>query len=139
MRAISQSSEPKDMNSSFKRHAGNQSNCGALPCPDGYAHAKGTCGDSLEMFVYIAENKINTATFLAHGCSFTHACASALINLIVGRDLDDAFAVEEKHIETALNGLPREHRHCAELSLRTFRSAVSNYYTKRKAPWKSIY
>jgi nitrogen fixation NifU-like protein len=139
MRASSQSGKSQDIGDSFQRHAGNLSNCGALPCPDGYAHNKGTCGDSLELFIYIAENKINTATFLAHGCNFTHACASALTNLIVGRDLDDAFAVEEEHIETALNGLPREHRHCAELSIRTFRSAVSNFYRKRQAPWKSIY
>ena len=127
------------MDNSFKQHAYNQSNCGALPCPDGYAHAKGTCGDSLEMFVYIAENKIDTATFLAHGCNFAHACASALTNLIVGRDLDDAFGLEEEHIETALNGLPREHRHCAELSIRTFRATITDYYKNRRPSWKGIY
>jgi nitrogen fixation NifU-like protein len=131
--------ESKDMSQSFNSHASNQSYCGALPSPDGYAHAKGTCGDSLEMFVYISEDKINTATFLAHGCRYTHACASAMTSLILGRGLNEAFELEEDHIEDVLNGLPREHRHCANLAVRTFRQAITAYHARCRAAWKRVY
>jgi len=127
------------MNQSIARHAENHQNCGALPSPDGYAHSHGTCGDSLEMFAYIAEEKINTVTFLVHGCDYTHACASVLTELVIGRELCAAYDLEDMHIEDALGGLPREHRHCAKLAVRTFRAMISDYYAKRRAPWKSIY
>jgi len=128
-----------DMNQATSSHARNLKYCGALPSPDGYAHFKGSCGDSLELFVYIVEDKISTATYIAHGCAFTHACASALTSLIIGSDLNKAFDLEEGHIEKTLDGLPREHRHCAKLAVRTFRQAITAYYAKRRAPWKSIY
>jgi nitrogen fixation NifU-like protein len=127
------------MNELIARHVENKKNCGALPCPDGYAHIKGVCGDSLEMFVYIAEEKINTVTFLVHGCDYTHACASVLTELVLGRELFEAYELEGAHIEDALGGLPRDHHHCARLAVRTFREMLADYYTKRRAPWKSIY
>lgn len=126
------------MNELIARHVENKNNCGALPCPDGYAHLKGSCGDSLEMFVYIAEEKINTVTFLVHGCDYTHACANVLAELVIGRDLLETHELEGADIEKALGGLPREHRHCARLTVLTFRKMLADYYAKGRAPWKSI-
>jgi NifU-like protein involved in Fe-S cluster formation len=126
------------MNELIARHVENKNNCGALPCPDGYAHFKGSCGDSLEMFLYIADGKINTVTFLVHGCDYIHACASVLTELVMGRKLFETDRLEGMHIEKALGGLPREHRHCANLVVRTFREVIADYQAKRRATRQSI-
>ena len=127
------------MDQTFWNHALNLKNHGQLPNPDGYAHAKGSCGDSLELFICVARDRIVDVTFQPHGCLHTQACGSALTGMAQGLTLDEALDLSADQLEQALGGLPREHRHCAVLAVSALKTAISDYFAKARAPWKKIY
>ncbi|MCI0497379.1 MAG: iron-sulfur cluster assembly scaffold protein [Thermoplasmata archaeon] len=99
----------------------------------GWSRFTGPCGDTMEVYLKLAGEKITDAAFLTNGCMFTIACGSVLTRLAKGRTLETALAIKPGDIEQALGGLPEEHRHCARLAVATLRMAMRDYITKRLA------
>ncbi|MFX0041453.1 MAG: iron-sulfur cluster assembly scaffold protein [Candidatus Hodarchaeota archaeon] len=92
------------------------------------SHAyEGPCGDTMQFFLKIKNNKIEKANFITDGCGATVACGSQTTMLIEGRSIDFAENLKEKDIDMALNGLPEDHKHCAELAIRTLRRLIEKY------------
>ena len=88
---------------------------------------EGSCGDTMQFFLKIRDNIIEKANFITDGCGATVACGSQTTMLIEGRSLDFAENLKEKDIDMALNGLPEDHKHCAELAIRTLRRLIEKY------------
>ncbi|MFX1412012.1 MAG: iron-sulfur cluster assembly scaffold protein [Promethearchaeota archaeon] len=92
------------------------------------SHAyEGPCGDTMQFFLKIKDNTIEKANFITDGCGPTVACGSQTTLLIEGRSLDFAENLTPKDIDMALNGLPEDHKHCAELAIRTLRRLIEKY------------
>ena len=104
----------------------NPVNLGVLHNPQGYAKVKGPCGDTIEIFLHIEENRITRATFTTDGCGPSAAAASMATQLAVGKTLDEARVITECTILEALGGLPEESKHCAVLAANTLASAIAN-------------
>ncbi len=100
-------------------------NLGAIADPDGQARVLGPCGDTMEIFVRLRDSQIETATFLTDGCGPTVACGSMVTQMVRGKGLDEAAALEGADVILALDGLPPEHVHCATLAANTLRRAVA--------------
>lgn len=92
---------------------------------------EGPCGDTMQLFLKIKNNKIEKANFITDGCGATVACGSQITMLIEGRSLEFAENLKEKDVDMALNGLPEEHKHCAELAVRTLSRLIEKYKAKR--------
>ncbi len=92
---------------------------------------EGPCGDTMQFFLKIKNNKIEKANFITDGCGATVACGSQTTLLIEGRSLEFAENLKSKDIEKALNGLPEDHKHCAELAKRTLRRLIEKYKYKK--------
>ncbi|MFW9928983.1 MAG: iron-sulfur cluster assembly scaffold protein [Candidatus Thorarchaeota archaeon] len=88
---------------------------------------KGPCGDTMEYFLSIDGNIIKKATFITDGCGASVATASQTTILIKGRTLEYAEKLTPKDLDDALDGLPEDHKHCAELSIRTLRRAIAKH------------
>jgi NifU-like protein involved in Fe-S cluster formation len=131
--------ESLGVSEAFLAHALTPQNVGVLPRADGKAAPKGSCGDSIELYLQVADGTIADARFMTDGCAHTVACGSALTGLIKGRPVEEAAAVSAQEIEDELGGLPREHKHCAALAAVSLRGAVRDYYKKRKEPWRRDY
>jgi len=127
------------MTEEFLTHALTPANVGYLPNPEGQARSKGSCGDSLELYLRIKDGRVSDTRFMPEGCVHTIACGSALTTLIKGCSIEDAAKVDAKEIDEALGGLPRDHQHCAALAATALRSALRDYFEKTKQPWKRIY
>ena len=54
------------------------------------------------------------------------ACGSMLTKMITGKLLDDAMEIMPEDLIEALDGLPEENQHCAELAVITFQNALGN-------------
>ena len=85
----------------------------------------------MQFFLKIKNNKIDKANFITDGCGATVACGSQTTMLIEGRSLEFAENLKSKDIEMALNGLPEDHKHCAELAIRTLRRLIEKYKYKK--------
>jgi nitrogen fixation NifU-like protein len=54
-------------------YGNNPRNYGSLEKPDGYAKIKGPCGDTMEMFLKIRNDKIDDIRYTTDGCMTSHA------------------------------------------------------------------
>ena len=95
------------------------------PC-DGYGLEFGSCGDTMEFFVQLDRDRIETVTFMTDGCGPTVACGSMLTRLAQGKSLAEAAAIEAAEVIIALDGLPPEHIHCATLAVHSLQQAIAD-------------
>ncbi|MBN1146595.1 MAG: P-loop NTPase [Anaerolineales bacterium] len=101
-------------------------NLGALENPDASAQIRGWCGDSMQIDLRLAGGKIQEAGFTTDGCKATIACGCMVTRLAKGKTLAEAQQITPAEIITALEGLPKNHEHCAELAVNTLHQAIQN-------------
>jgi nitrogen fixation NifU-like protein len=109
----------------------NPANVGRMDDPDGEGVADGLCKDTMDIFVKVARGRIERCTFWTDGCGVTIACGSVLTKLVTGMSIEDAAQLVPETLESRLNGLPDDHRHCASLTVIALRNALRNYEERR--------
>jgi nitrogen fixation NifU-like protein len=108
--------------------------------PDGHAKVKGTCGDTMQMFVKVKNGKISECSFLTDGCAATIACGSAATELALEKTFTEALGlVSGEAILKKLGGLPEGNVHCAILAAETLRRALADSLYHQKYSWKKQY
>ena len=103
----------------------------------GYGLAQGSCGDSLEIFIQVADSCIRGASFETNGCVYTIACANTVVHLVEGRSLQYARDLDPESIRGFLETLPEEEFHCAELAVEALRLALAGIPPMMTAPASS--
>ena len=120
-------------------HAMNPRNVGEIPDADGHAAITGSCGDLMEMWIRINNDKILEARFWTSGCATTIAAGSIAAEIAIGMSISDALRISSGQIVKALDGLPEENRDCALMAADTIKGAVKDYLTLKRDPWKKGY
>jgi nitrogen fixation NifU-like protein len=110
-----------------------------LTDPDGYGKNTGTCGDTVEMFLSVKDQRIAKVSFRIDGCSNTLACASAVARFAEGRTLREAWEITVGQVITHVGNLPPEFEHCAEVAVGALYLALVNAQEIRQSPWKKMY
>jgi nitrogen fixation NifU-like protein len=82
--------------------------------------------DTIEIYLRLNGEQIEKASFMTEGCGPTTACGSMLIKLIQGMLLEEASRISPQDLIDALDGLPEESVHCAELAVNTLWEAITN-------------
>jgi nitrogen fixation NifU-like protein len=100
-------------------------NVGRMPEPHAEATVRGLCGDTMEFYLQLEGDRIDSVTFWTDGCGPTIACGSMLTSMVEGRTLEEALQVTTQDLSDALDGLPEESAHCAELAVETLRQAMA--------------
>jgi nitrogen fixation protein NifU and related proteins len=99
-------------------------NMGVLDEPDAQGYFLGSCGDRMQIDLRLSDRKIQEAKFLADGCGATIACGSMITKMACSKTLDAANLITQEELLSALDGLPEDHIHCAELAVMILREAV---------------
>ncbi len=108
--------------------------------PDGYAQVKGSCGDTMEMYLKIKDDVIRECTFQTDGCGTTIVCGSVATDLVQNKTFTQALAcVSANEILKRLGGLPESDVHCAQLAAETLRRALADYLYQKSSSWKKHY
>jgi nitrogen fixation NifU-like protein len=118
----------------FIRHVNVPSNLGTIEPPSGRALGVGQCGDSVEVTLRVAGERIVDIRHQPRGCAFTIACASAMSELARNRTLEQALDISPQDVEAELGGLPEDHLHCARLAVNTLGEAIADCYRRLHAP-----
>jgi nitrogen fixation NifU-like protein len=105
----------------FPRHQG------AMENPDAFARTQGYCGDLMAFYLRIQDSRIAEITFTTDGCDATMASGEMLASIVAGISLENAERVTPDDVLEALDGLPPNHVHCAELAVSTLRQALADY------------
>ncbi|MFC2077452.1 iron-sulfur cluster assembly scaffold protein [Candidatus Bipolaricaulota bacterium] len=101
-------------------------NLGRLAEPDAYGIVHGWCGDTMEIYLRLVEDRVRTARFMTDGCGATVACGSMLSTMVTGLTLKEALRIRPYHLIDALDGLPDDNAHCAKLAVDTLMEAIRN-------------
>jgi nitrogen fixation NifU-like protein len=88
---------------------------------------KGSCGDTMQFFFKIKNNLIEKVTFITDGCGASVATGSQATIMLQGKTLNFAEKLKPMDIDSALHGLPDDHKHCAELAAITIKQAIEKY------------
>ena len=113
-------------------HALNPRNVGDIEEYSSLANYTGPCGDSMQIWLKVEDDKITDVSFMTDGCGTTIASGSMITELARGKSLDDARKLDQKTVLEELGGLPEESEHCALLAERTLKQAIDDY-VKRKS------
>jgi len=105
----------------------NPKNVGRMPEPDVRGLVHGWCGDTMEIYLRLNGKGIEEATFVTDGCGPSVACGSMLTRMVTGMSLEEAGELLPEDLLKALDGLPEDSVHCAELAIKTLQNALFNY------------
>ena len=98
------------------------------------------CGDLTRFYLRIREGRASEARFQSYGCGPTIAAASITTELALGRTLDELAAgravedlatLKAQEIEDALDGLPEDRKHAAEVAAGAMRAAALDALSRR--------
>lgn len=107
---------------------------GPLKGANGNARITGPCGDTMEFWVKIQEERITRCTFTTDGCGDSVACGTSACTLASGAPESVAFTLEPADVIALIPGLAEESKHCALLAVNTLRAAISDYRKKHCPP-----
>jgi nitrogen fixation NifU-like protein len=106
-------------------------NVGILDDADGIGEiGDPTCGDFMRVFIKVDENVIKDVKYQIRGCPASIAVASAMTELAIGKDLDDALMLTDVDVLEALDGLPEEKLHCSVLGITGLRKAIQDHFMR---------
>jgi nitrogen fixation protein NifU and related proteins len=94
-------------------------NYGSIDKPDGYAKITGPCGDTMEMFLKVKNDKIENIAYTTDGCMTSHAAGSAATVMAAGKPVRECIKINQTSI--------LEH-----LAAKTFHKALRNYTVGKK-------
>jgi nitrogen fixation protein NifU and related proteins len=106
-------------------HFLNPRNAGLMRDPDGVGEDEyPDCGDLARFFLRSAEGVVTDVRFQTYGCGATIATASAASELVAGRGVDDVARLDPEAVERAVDGLPDDRKHAADIVAGALRAAA---------------
>ena len=103
-------------------------NAGAMDGADAEAYVTNpVCGDSMRIFLRIADGRVAAASFLTSGCPAAIGTSSAATELVQGCTLDEAIAFSRDDYADAVGGLPKSKIHCSVLAAAAIRQAIEEW------------
>jgi nitrogen fixation NifU-like protein len=114
-------------------HFMNPRNVGEMTDADGVGmEGNPTCGDAMQLFIKIENDRITDAKFRTFGCGAAIAVSSMITEMVKGKTLDEALAISKEAVAQELGGLPPQKMHCSNLGADALRKAIEDYRSRSK-------
>jgi nitrogen fixation NifU-like protein len=105
---------------------------GPLAGADSHARVKGSCGDTMEIFLKFDHGRVSEAAYLTDGCGSSTVCGSFTAEMAFGKTPEELTDITGDAILEKLGTFPEEERHCAFLAAQTLQEAVERYMIARR-------
>jgi len=100
---------------------------GDLPQADQTTEMVGSCGDTMKVYLKIDQDRIEDIRYQVLGCPGAVASAMAAAELVKGKRLEDARAVNDNDIFNLLEDIPDQKHHCIQLAVKTLHKTLDEY------------
>lgn len=91
-----------------------------------------SCGDMYTYYLKIAPgNVIADVSYFTTGCGFGTATCSIVVELALGKTIDEAYAISDADIEAELDGYPEKKKDYPERSRVALQTAIDDFRKKR--------
>ena len=118
-------------NETVMDHFMNPRNVGVIENPDGYGKVGNpVCGDLMEIFIKIKDDRIDDIKFRTFGCGSAIAVSSMVTEMAKGKTLDEAIKITRNDVAEELGGLPPQKMHCSNLGADALHAAIKDYWVK---------
>ncbi|MDF0594045.1 Fe-S cluster assembly scaffold protein NifU [Methanotrichaceae archaeon M04Ac] len=112
-------------------HFMNPRNVGMIEDPDGYGKVGNpTCGDVMEIFIRVKDDKIEDIKFRTFGCGAAIATSSMTTEMAVGKTVEEGMKITREDVAGELGGLPPNKMHCSNLAADALHMALEDYRRK---------
>jgi len=101
---------------------------GRMNAPTASAYLKGICGDEMEFYLVIENNRITDIKYYTQGCQSTKICGARLARLAEGKTIKEALSISAGKVLEDLKELPPDHLHCSILAVSTLYRAIADYF-----------
>lgn len=119
-------------NSTIWEHFRHPRNRKELDNPDAVGSSRyPRCGDKMQLFFRLEDEKITQVTFQAHGCGPTIAAASLGTEMLQGLSVDQARRLSAFTLDDALGGLPVSKRHALLMFIECLHQALGPRINER--------
>lgn len=116
-------------------HFRNPRNVGAMEDADGVGKVGNpVCGDIMEMFIRVKDDRIEDVKFRTFGCGAAIATSSITTELVKGKTLEEALELTNRAVAEALGGLPAQKMHCSNLAADALHEAIDDYHRRHDQP-----
>ena len=89
------------------------------------------CGDIMEVFIKVKDNKIVDIKFKTYGCVAAIASSDVLCELAKGKTIEQALKITDRQIAKHLGNLPLIKLHCSVLGQKALKEAIKDYKKKK--------
>jgi nitrogen fixation NifU-like protein len=115
-------------------HFINPRNVGEIPDADGIGmEGNPICGDAMQIFIKVENDKIVDAKFKTFGCGAAIAVSSMVTEMVKGKTIEEALSISKEAVAQELDGLPPHKMHCSNLGVDALRKAIEDYKSKKKS------
>ena len=114
-------------------------NVGSLNNPDGYASLHSSCGENMQIWLKLRDNRIDEIGYWTDGCAATIAAGSMVTELAKGKTVNQALTISARELADALEDLPEGNFHCADLAVNALKAALRDCLAMQREPWKKVY
>jgi nitrogen fixation NifU-like protein len=112
-------------------HFLNPRHAGLMRDPDGTGEDEyAGCGDLARFFLRVREGRVAEVRFQTYGCGPTIAAASVASEMMGGRPVEDVVHLDAVDVERALDGLPDDRKHAAQVVAGALRAAARDHLTR---------
>jgi nitrogen fixation protein NifU and related proteins len=109
-------------------HYANPRNVGSVAEPSGKSMVKSPLdSDTVLVTLRIEHNIITEAKFKCMGCAVAIACSSMATEMVLGKPVEEAYAITEQSVAEALGSIPEYKMRCSNLAPAAIRDAIDDW------------
>lgn len=101
--------------------------CGVMQDADSHARLKGSCGDTMEMFIRVKDDRLEQVSYFTDGCSSSSIAGSFAAELATGKTFEEVLDLKGADILQVIGTFPKAEEHCAHLAVTTLQEAVNSF------------
>lgn len=105
--------------------------CGVMDGADSHARLKGSCGDTMEMYILVADDRIKKVSYVTDGCSSSSIAGSFTAEMAMGKTFAEVLDMAGVDVLRAIGTFPEAEEHCAHLAVSTLHEAVNSLLVKQ--------
>ena len=109
-------------------HYANPRNAGAVIDPSARALVRSPFdSDAVLITLRIENNIVQEVKFKCMGCAVAIACSSMATEMVLGKPVEEAYALTEQAVAEALGGIPDYKMRCSNLAPTAIRNAIDDW------------
>lgn len=101
--------------------------CGVMDNAHGHARMKGSCGDTMQMYLLVADDRVKQVSYITDGCSSSSIAGSFTAELAMGKTLTEVLDMTGADVLKEIGTFPEAEEHCAYLAVGTLQEAVHSF------------